>query len=80
MKTITTFLAVLVLSGLAMRLGSGQLDAGALLSAVGAAALLATASTDRLPRRRSAPESEGMPSGQPWPREESCALCSDPAS
>ena len=80
MKTILAFLAVLALSVLAMALGSDQFDAGALLSAVAAAALLATAFTDRLPRRRLAPDSDGMPSGQPRPREASCALCFDPAS
>jgi hypothetical protein len=80
MKTILSFLAVLALSVLAMALGSGQLAAASLLPAVGTAALFAAASTDRLPRRRTAPNSRGTASGQSWPGAAACTLCVDPAS
>ncbi len=79
MKTFIIFLAALAASVLAMAAGSGRVDPGSLLTSVGTAALLAAASTDRLPLRRLSrndrrgPADCDAPSGRPG--ESVCVFC-----
>ncbi len=85
MKTLLLFLAGLAVAILVMALGSGRLDTGALLAATGAAALLASAFTDRLPHPRlqltavSSAASAPAPAAQP-PLDSPCGLCTGTAS